>query len=316
MAVIVALGVSLAIEWISAEGCFQTSISAYYYTPVQLVFVGALVAIGVCMVALWGRNAAEDAFLNLAGLLAPVVAFVPASRATRCSVVSETGTRPTEGQAAPVDDDVVKAAHEAINNNMGTVFLVVLLGLAFTVWSRRMRPWSSAQSKSDKVAYLSSYLLALAAWLAGVIVFFADRDLFYRRAHFAAAFLFFACVIVVVFASAYERTRTDDERSFGARVRATMKDRDAVVGYAMVLSIPVIVAIGSDYWVLRLEGVLILLFGTFWLLQTYDHWSSMPPAAPAAGGDGAADEDGDGKGPEPAGVEPTEGRRGEIDTPI
>ena len=55
-----------------------------------------------------------------------------------------------------------------------------------------------------------------------------------------------------------------------------------MVGYAMVLSIPVIVAMGSDYWVLRLEGVLILLFGTFWLLQTDDHWSSMPPAAPAA----------------------------------
>ena len=185
VAVIVALGVALAVEWISAKGCFQKSISAYYYTPVQLVFVGALVAIGVCMVALWGRNATEDAFLNLAGLLAPVVAFVPASRVSRCSVVSTTGTRPTEQQAAPVDADVIKAAHEAINNNMGTIFVVILLGLAFTVWSRRMRPWSSRQSRSDKVAYLSSYFLALAAWLVGVIMFFADPDLFLRRRAFS-----------------------------------------------------------------------------------------------------------------------------------
>jgi hypothetical protein len=300
VAVIMALGVALAIEWISAKGCFQKSISAYYYTPVQLVFVGALVAIGVCMVALWGRNAIEDAFLNLAGLLTPVVAFVPASRVSRCSVVSTTGTRPTEGQAAPVDADVIKAAHEAINNNMGTVFVVVLLGLAFTVWSRRMRPWSPKQSKPDNVAYLSSYLLALAAWLVGLIMFFADSDLFYRRAHFAAAVLFFACVIVVVFASAYERRRTDDKRPLAARAKVTLKDRDAMVGYAMIFSIPVIAATGSEYWVLLIEGVLILLFGTFWLLQTYDHWSKMPPAALADGIEeqGSSDANDDGSGGE------------------
>ncbi|NEA32684.1 hypothetical protein [Streptomyces sp. SID13031] len=316
VAVIVALGVALVIEWFSADWCFQKSISAYYYTPVQLVFVGALVAIGVCMVALWGRNAAEDAFLNLAGLLAPVVAFVPASRATRCSVVSDTGTRPTEGQAAPVDDDVIKAAHEAIDNNMGAVLVVVLLGLALTVLSRRMRPWSSGQSKSAKAAYLSSYLLALATWLVGVIVFFMDPDLLYRRAHFSAAILFFACVIVVVFASAYERTRTDEERTRGARVRAALKDRDAVVGYAMILSIPVIAATGSDYWVLLVEGTLILLFGTFWLLQTYDHWSLMPPVAPAAGLDGDGREAGPaggGPGPEP---DDSEGRREGVGAPM
>ena len=125
--------------------------------------------------------------------------------------------------------------------------------------------------------------------------------LIYRRAHFAAAVLFFACVIVVVFASAYERTRTDDERTFVARAKATLKDRDAMVGYAMVISIPVIAATGSEYWVLLIEGVLILLFGAFWLLQTYDHWSTMPPAAPAdgleeQGSSDANDDDGNGGG--------------------
>jgi uncharacterized membrane protein len=146
-----------------------------------------------------------------------------------------------------------------------------------------MRPWSSTQRKYDRAAYRASYLLALAAWLVGLIWFLADPDLFYRRAHFTAAILFFACVIGVVFASAYERTRTHAERTRGERIKAALKDRDAIVGYVMIVAIPVIAATRSDYWVLVIEGVLILLFGIFWLLQTYDHWSKMPPAAAVTG---------------------------------
>ena len=56
------------------------SISAYYYTPARSVFVGALVAIGISLVAIVGRRGFEDTALNIAGMLAPVVAMVPTPR--------------------------------------------------------------------------------------------------------------------------------------------------------------------------------------------------------------------------------------------
>lgn len=57
----------------SRAGQLLTSLSAYYYTPAQSVFVGALVAIGVCLIVIRGEDT-EDVALNLAGMLAPVVA--------------------------------------------------------------------------------------------------------------------------------------------------------------------------------------------------------------------------------------------------
>ena len=61
----------------SASGEWQTSISSYYYTPAGPVFTAVLCALGVCLVVLRGYTDAEDTALNLAGLSAPMVGFVP-----------------------------------------------------------------------------------------------------------------------------------------------------------------------------------------------------------------------------------------------
>src|SRR5262249_55555658 len=73
---VLALFVSVLIERFHV-GCWQGSISAYYYTPAHAIFVGALVAIGVSLIAIKGSTDLEDVLLNVAGLLAPIVAFVP-----------------------------------------------------------------------------------------------------------------------------------------------------------------------------------------------------------------------------------------------
>lgn len=79
---------------IKERDCFQTSISAYYYTPASSVFVAALVSIGVAMVCLRGSNRREDLLLNLAGMFAPIVAFVPTPGPGTCwSVQSATEAR-------------------------------------------------------------------------------------------------------------------------------------------------------------------------------------------------------------------------------
>ena len=91
VAVLAALAISVVLELWNTSGCLQRSISAYYYTPTHAVFVGALVALALAMITLLGNTPIEDAFLNLAGLFAPVVAFVPTSDANYCSLLTPLG---------------------------------------------------------------------------------------------------------------------------------------------------------------------------------------------------------------------------------
>jgi hypothetical protein len=76
VAVVVTLAVSIGLER-SAATCWNSSISAYYYTPVHSIFVAALGLIGVALFVIRGGSCKEEVLLNGAGFLAPVVAFVP-----------------------------------------------------------------------------------------------------------------------------------------------------------------------------------------------------------------------------------------------
>ena len=53
-----------------------SSVSAYFYTPARTVFVGALIAASLGLLAISGTGV-ERALLDVAGLLAPLVALVP-----------------------------------------------------------------------------------------------------------------------------------------------------------------------------------------------------------------------------------------------
>ena len=55
----------------------QPSISAFYYTRARGIFVGAVVAIGVALMAYRGYTRGSNLLLNTAGVLAIVVALVP-----------------------------------------------------------------------------------------------------------------------------------------------------------------------------------------------------------------------------------------------
>lgn len=305
-AVIAALAIAMTHERIVA-GCFQKSVSAYYYTPARAVFVGALVALCVGMVALLGRNSFEDAFLNLAGLFAPVVAFVPTKQTNRCSVVGIGG----DGAEAPQPEQ----AGLAIANNMWTFFIVIAVGLAVAAFL------PGGPLRTGKASYTRSYWFAVVVCLGGFIAF-RWYDGFNNIAHLVSAILLFTCVIVVVFTGAYYRassnqsdlrlrTKPQDgghpgtevaseprpwtELKRGGRIIRVLADRYGWVGSAMVISVVVVggihLAVTSwDYWVLVIEALLIGLFGVFWLIQTFEHWKSLDPATPPpTPGDGATD---------------------------
>ena len=217
VAIVFGLGVSIAFERSKVTpGCFQTSISAYYYTPVHGIFVGALVGIGVCLMCLRGSTDTEDVLLNLAGMFAPVVAFVPTPEPGSCaSVLGTTHDRNVN-----------------IANNVTALLAVAALALlVFAILAARNRPTGVA---------LIGYAAAVAAWLVAALVFWLARDFFVRTAHYTAATLMFICIVAVVASNAVGFKRKTQARS--------IRNRYAIIGGAMVASVVVIGIAGLSGW--------------------------------------------------------------------
>ena len=61
----------------------QGSISAFYYTSARNAFVGIVIAMGIALIAYHGYDAEEDWALNVAGVLAVLVALFPGRIRTR-----------------------------------------------------------------------------------------------------------------------------------------------------------------------------------------------------------------------------------------
>ncbi|MBN1308142.1 MAG: hypothetical protein JXA18_09510 [Chitinispirillaceae bacterium] len=64
----------------------QGSISAYYHTPMRNWFVGPLWALGICLIVYRGYGTTENRILNVAGVLAILVALLPTSNPSAGSV--------------------------------------------------------------------------------------------------------------------------------------------------------------------------------------------------------------------------------------
>lgn len=294
VAVLLAIVASVFLEWRSANWCLQTSISAYYYTPVQAVFVGGLIALGVGMIVLHGRDSIEDAFLNLAGLFAPVVAFVPTVDANHCSLAD--GVAAEAQGKNPTAAEAVKTAKPAIDNNMSTFLAVVAAALAFMVlwrtWVFIARRGSEdvPSPKTDEAgqpegAYVLTYVLGVLAWGVGVFYFIGSRQAFYEKAHGWSAALLCACVIVVVFEGARRRAKRGIDDAVWARMgmlkrfRYIMRDRYGWLWLSMMVTTALIVAYDRlnswEHWILAVEVELLSFFTVFWILQTFEHWSGL-----------------------------------------
>lgn len=249
IAMIGLLAASLLIEWWkTGRSCLQTSISAYYYTPAQAIFVGTLITIGACMVVLKGNTEPEDILLNVAGMLAPAVALVPTPGAGSCRSVPATFSDPSAN----------------IANNMLALFIVgapCLVLIAVFVLRNK------AEFK-----YLAGLTVAAAVFAGGIVWFFANRDGFESGAHYTAALAMFVCIILVVIVNAQQYHRNPATAS-----KPSGRNPYAVIAVAMVV-LPLLLAaykwiFGWDHAVLWIEGVLIALFASFWISQTQELWN-------------------------------------------
>ena len=276
VAVIAVLAVSLIKDYYRPDpNCLQGSISAYYYTAVQSVFVGALVALGLVFIVLWGKTPGEDAWLNLAGLVAPVVAFVPTVKPTKCGLTDLTGEEvTTDAQKS----DVVDAGHDAAFNNMLSYFIVVgvilvVLYLVGSLGRQRKRKWVVVQPW----AFWGPLLGATALWVISVYVFWQHRDWFYDNAHNWSAttfFIFFGIAVVIIGKNKW--FGSDDYGEKESKRWATVYWGIAAL---MIVGGLVIYFVGKDseHRTFVLEAYEIALLAAFWLLQTWDRRGEGAP---------------------------------------
>ena len=175
---VVLLAVSITIEHLKADS-WQTSISAYYYTPVRATFVGGMIPVGFSLIVIKGRGTFEDIFLNSAGMLAPVVAVAPTTDVGDCSSVDPS---PLPGRA-----DFVAT----IDNNFYALLIAgaVGLGVAFIIAvlvNESVRAPFEKVEKGTSLSLLVSAVALLGGWW--LIENWSD---FYSKAHGYAAVAMF-----------------------------------------------------------------------------------------------------------------------------
>ncbi len=252
---VVGLATAVVHEHLRAPGdCWQTSLSAYYYTPAQGFLVGALVTIGVCLVALKGNTDWEDVLLNLAGGCAPFVALVPSSGPGACgSVVLD-----------PAERDL------SVANNVTALLVVAGLTLVVAV----ALTTADHVRRRDLPTRLDLVGLGLAVVLFGatVLVFVRARAWFTANGHWIAAVVMLTFFFLVVCLNARHLSSAREGTARPARAANRYAWVAGLMAGAVVTHVLLRLA-GWDLWLLSLEASLIGLFAVFWLLQTVELWN-------------------------------------------
>lgn len=240
------------------DGCWQTSVSAYYWTPAHDVVVAMLCGVGVCLLVYQGSSPVEDALLDVAGVLAFVVAMVPTSREPSCGTVGTVGA----GGALPLE----QVATEGVRTNVLAVLVTAAAAqLVHVVLVRR-----GALTREPSRA--ASWVRAV-GWVVvgtGAVVLVVAPDLLVTAGHDVAAPLFFVVVIGAVMVSAWQ-ARQARERAVYARLFAGVAVAMVVTLLATALLRAVVVP-DWEHAVLVVEALLVAEFAAFWVVQTVELW--------------------------------------------
>ncbi len=246
------LAIALVVEISAGESVVLLgSISEYYYSPVRNVLVGALMAIGLSLVAVKGREGAEDVMLNLAGMLAPIAAVVP----------------------LPVEGAIPAAFVPGVENNVTALLVLGLVGLVFAAWTAR----------GGVAAYGRAVLVGAVGWLVLTAWFVLGRDSFLSGAHYATAVPMFGLIAGTALVNArHARERTaipgmspsSYARSY-AVIALGIFGTVLAAGLFFLLSLVGFEPVAS--WIFWVEALLLTLFAAFWILQTMENWYDGTP---------------------------------------
>lgn len=264
------LMISLVGEIIRTGGLQLTSISASFYSPVRNIFVGVLVATGMALIAIMGREKSEDGALNLAGMLAPTVGLLPT----------------TVGPSAPgaCRDGIAKCIPITtladVENNVSALLVLGLIALVGAlVYVLRTHGPGSAQ--------LRQMILPALLWLVSAVLWLFARDLVFEHGHNLAAFFFFLLLAWVARINALDPP--EGPTVMGLRPQDYHRGYQ-IISTAMIVTI-VLTAIYDiaillrwlpdpyPQWFFVAESVLLVLFIAFWILQTAHFWHAGVPDA-------------------------------------
>jgi hypothetical protein len=237
------------------------SISHYYYTPANTMFVGALMAVAVSFFALSGRGA-ERVLLDVAAAVVPLVAIVP----TQISPGSVPGIDSTcpggAGSCVPKSFDA--AVDTGILTYLIVGFVVLLVATALAVFG-----------EVDRAGALLSIgiggVILLVVWLA----WWLGEDAFLSWAHLVAAVGFFGIIAAVAVINAIAPTGREAPRWLkGAYIAIASALVLVVVGMPLYGSLHV----GAVFGVFVGEVLALVLFAVFWILQSIQYWRVDDPA--------------------------------------
>lgn len=250
------LTASLAYQALKTPGaCLKTSISAYYHTPAQAIFIGSLCAVGACLIVYRGRNDVENTLLDFTGFMAFIVAFVPIKPDGNCG-----------GSTVAVEWSYVQ-------NSTTALLGVGIVGAVAAMRFKTLRPAQAQLSTHARWALG----ITIAALIAGITWISVGPDSFNSSGHYVAAGALFLGIVSVVTLHAVGFAR----RAKGAG--NLTRNWYLSVTIVMVVSLVVFVVArenGYVHWLLALEAALILAFAAFWLIQTYDHRGDVPTLRP------------------------------------
>jgi hypothetical protein len=297
---LLALGAAVAYQsWQHGSFSFLLSVSAYYYTPAQVVFVGALIGVGASMIALQGRDNREDTFLNLGGTFAIVVALIPTGRdlnavVTACQKSGGTLLGLRAAKDCPTVPYLDEMARTNVENNVATLLIVgalVLLGAAVIL----LKGGTAKNGSPGRRWVWAGFFVAALLWVCGLIARLVSVDWLVGNGHIIAGLCLLACILAVAVvnalylkerpavavvnflrfqqrpaAAAAEAPRRRQRLSMRGTLKSLPAHRYSWIAIAMLADAAVLIPLWltnviSLFWV---EISVAFLFVIFWVVQT------------------------------------------------
>jgi hypothetical protein len=270
--VLLFLGIGVTLQIVG--GGALTSVSAAFYTPARDVFVGALCAVSLALLALSGRSV-EQVLLDIAAVLAPLVALVPTPLASGDVLGLETSC-PDERSCIPPQ------YLPGIENGVVTLLIVGVIGLVGAAVLAAAQG-TSGRGLLIELAVIAVLLLAVAGWWT------LGRLSFLLAAHNVAAGVFFALIAAVAALAALRPAGRTPRSRRRLRLAYTIVAAGMLAAVLAVAAAAILRALGVDVdaaspvpVVLGGEALALALFAAFWVIQTIELWRGDDPAVVAS----------------------------------
>ncbi|HLM19149.1 MAG TPA: hypothetical protein VK549_15115 [Acidimicrobiia bacterium] len=252
--------------------CFLGSVSGYYYTPVHSIFIGGLVAIGAMLLVIKGRTVLEDASLSFAGVMAPIVAFLPTSDDVQgvCRPVMLSAGRYEAANGSPV-------AAASINNNLHALLFTgyVALALLLIAYLIQRKRWNGVGSPPEyTVGTWVGWAIGLGFVIAGTLLLKYGYS-WVLEGHARAACAMFLALAVAALANGIFGLTHEHTRKVFAWIYIVVGVLMVVSGIAFIVLHEQDRSLLGGHLVLVIEAIEIGLFMVFWATQTVERWNRI-----------------------------------------